>query len=99
MMPQTAHDAPNRAEVPKQALQSDAGVLASLVRCRTAMRKVPISMSATWPPDGRLGWCHNPEPLSADGEQPPIIVGAQVNGSGPTRHAEFTHLLYSSAPD
>jgi len=59
------------------------------------MRKAPISMSATCPPDGRLGSCL--VAIGIDGEQPPIAVGADVNGSGPNGHAEFYSICSTLA--
>jgi hypothetical protein len=35
----------------------------------------------------------HPAAIGIDGEQPPIAVGADVNGSGAKGHAEFTRLL------
>src|SRR5215218_6904885 len=52
------------------------------------IRNAPISISATWPPEGRLGSCLTNTPsVSIDGERPPITVGAVVNRSRPNDHA------------
>jgi hypothetical protein len=37
----------------------------------------------------------HPAAVGIDGEQPPITVGADINGSGPNGHAEF-YFIYST---
>ena len=39
----------------------------------------------------------HPAAIGIDGEQPPIAVGADVNGSGPNGHAEFYFICSTLA--
>jgi hypothetical protein len=87
----TAHDAPNRAGVPLNQRCNQTQEFLLLWSATGPNEKGADLNIGHLPARRKIGLVphESPAAIGIDGEQPPIAVGTDVNGSGPNGHAKF----------
>ncbi|SRR5438445_7783751 len=95
----TAHDAPNRAGVPLNQRCNQTQEFLLLWSAAARNEKGSDLNVGHLPARRKIGLVphEHPAAIGIDGEQPPIAVGADVNGSGPNSHAEFYSICSTLA--